>query len=215
MWHPAHGILDIRAIKRTGHDGLLLRLFINYRHHVCIAIVTLMLDEAHKHARREIRAESPGRVPVANDVAEIGQVCEHAVAPHVLRRNIDLVAINTHVYAAEKLQIEACGCDDDVGIDLVSTAQLYAIRVNGLDCVRHNMCSARVEGLEVVAVWTQTHALLPGVVAGFEVWVDGEVGRELGDSFLDEERGGHGWEPNAELVEKHWYEEEHEACTVC
>lgn len=126
-------------------------------------------------------------------------------------RDVYLLAVDAHVDTAEETHVEARGSNNDISVEFVSAVEFDAVGNNALDGVGDDVCFSAAEGFEVVAVGTEAHALLPRVVAGFEVRVNGEIGGQLLSGFLDEEVGCEGREPDAEFVEEDGDEGEHEA----
>lgn len=122
-----------------------------------------------------------------------------------------MFAVDGCLHAAEEVEVETCGGDDDVCVEACAVVELDAGGGDGLDGVGYDVGFAGAEGFEIVAVRAETHALLPGPVARLEVWVDGEVGWELAGCLFDDEISSGGWEPHAEFVEEDGDEREHEA----
>ena len=74
---------------------------------------------------------------------------------------------------AERLQLQAGGGDDDVGVDALTGPQHDAGRVDVVDVVGHDLRAAVADRRVEVVVEDQAQPLVPRVIAGLEVDVDG------------------------------------------
>ena len=74
--------------------------------------------------------------------------------------------------AAEGLQLQAGGGDDDVGVEVLPGLQRDAGGVEVVDVVGDHLDAAVADRREQVAVGVQADALIPRVVARLEVHVD-------------------------------------------
>ena len=92
----------------------------------------------------------------------------------------DLLAVEADRRAPERLQLQAGGGDDDVGVEVLSRIQRDAGGVDVVDVVGHQFDAAGADRREQVAVGDQAHALVPRVVARLEVHVDGIADGKIG-----------------------------------
>jgi hypothetical protein len=91
-------------------------------------------------------------VPVAHDVAKIGDRGEHREPPEVLGGQIDGFAVDRDVHGTEELHAEASSSNDDVGVYLLTRIQLNAIIDDAFDGACHDGGATALEAFEVVAV---------------------------------------------------------------
>ena len=113
---------------------------------------------------------------------------------------LDLRAVDAQLHTAERLQLQAGGGDDDVGIDALTRTQHDAGPVEMVDVVGHHIRTTIADGRVQIVVENQAQPLVPRVVAGLEVDVDrisfgqgtfraasddplAEAGRLLGDDI--------------------------------
>jgi hypothetical protein len=165
-------------------------------------VLVHVLDDTSKQARGVVRAEGPRRIPVADNLAEVGHVGEHGEVPEVFLLRRDFGAVDGQVDPAEEAHVEARCRDDDVGVELGAAREDDAVGDDLADCVCDDGGAAAVEALEVVVVWAQAEALLPGVVGWLEVRVQGEVGGELLLGFFADKSRGALREVDAKVVEQ-------------
>lgn len=210
--HLAQTAPDIGTAERADALRILLFLFRDGGNRSRVAVLVHVLDDAREEARGHVGAERPRGVPVADNLAHVGHVGQHGEAPHVLFGDIDGLAVDGEVNAAQEAQVQPRGGDDDVGVKLLAGVEEDAIADDALDGVGDNAGTPAVETLEEVAVRAQAQTLLPRVVPGLEVWVDGEVRGQLFLGGAADERGRAVGEVDAEVVEEDGYERELEAC---
>ena len=109
-----------------------------------------MPEEAAQVARGDVGLERPGRVGVAEDPGEIGNVLEQdSLVEHALAESLCL-AIDDELHPSEDLQIQPGRGDDDVGFKVLARFQQDAGLAKGFDRVGFERGLTRAQCLEQV-----------------------------------------------------------------
>ena len=93
----------------------------------------------------------------------------------MVRAEVDRLAVDLELQAAERQHLQPGRGDHDVGLELAARREPDAGLGERLDRVGDDLRAAVGERLEQVAVGHQAEPLLPGVVVGREVLVDREA----------------------------------------
>ena len=105
--------------------------------------------------------------------------------------HVHLDAVHGHRHAAECLKVQA-GCGhDDVGLEFAPGFELDAAFGEGVDPVGDHRGVPVADGLEQVAIGNDAQPLIPRVVGGLEVLIDGiTLGQLPGIEVADHLLGG-------------------------
>jgi hypothetical protein len=134
--------------------------------------------------------QRPGGVRVPDGHREVRDAADHAAAVDDRLRVVDLLAVDRQDHAAEQLQVEAGGGDDDVGRQVLAARELQARLGERVDAVGDHLRRPVAEGAEQVAVRDDAEPLLPRVVGRAEVLVDREaLGQRVDVQPADEAAG--------------------------
>ncbi len=120
----------------------------------------------------DVGAQRPGCLRVAHTPEQVGHVVEHVRLVDEAVAGIDLDAVQADRGAAERLQLQAGGGDDDVGIEVLTGFECDTGGVEMVDVVGDHVGAAVGDRGVQVGVGDQAHPLVPRVVPGFEVGVD-------------------------------------------
>ena len=152
-----------------------------------------MLDEAADVACGDVGLQRPRGVGVADDPGQVRNVLQQrALVGHELAEAARL-AVDTHLDAAEDLELQAGGGDDDIGLQLLAGFEPDATLGESVDLVGDDRGLAGADGLEQVAVRHRAEALVPGFVARREVTHVGVLAELL--FHTREQQGAHALGP--------------------
>ena len=106
------------------------------RHALPVVVAIHVVDQPADIFAGEIAFQRPGRVGVAEGRREIGHVgIHHALVVAACSQKSIVAAVDAHLHAAQHLQHEAGGGDDDVGLKLAAVLQTDAAFGESIDLV--------------------------------------------------------------------------------
>ena len=142
---------------------------------------------AHQVAE-QVDPQRPARAEIAEHPHQVGQAGEHRAAPGQALRRIDRHPVDLQRDAAQGLQLEPGGRDDDVCADRRARFHLHAVIDECLDLVGDHRDPAAADRREEIAVGDERDALSPGQVARREMLADhrlrSDVGQHAREQFL-------------------------------
>ena len=111
-----------------------------------------MIEQPAHVLRGQIRLERPWGVDVAEHVTEVRYILEqHALVGHATAGLLRL-AIDAQLHAAEHLQLQTGGGDDDVGLQLAAGLQLDARLGEVIDMIGDDGGIAFADRREQIAI---------------------------------------------------------------
>ncbi len=180
---PLHRSLDVGAVQiQKAHlfHPCLLR-FVHLGHHARHAFVSSVLDDSHIQPCSRVCSQCPGRVGVAEDEGEVGNVLQHCAFPDEFVGDRDGRVVDAQFGVAAKLDFQAGGGDDDVGVQVSAVAEFDACFCDGVDLTGDHVAFPRSQGFEEVSARRDAHSLLPGKIGRDEIGVHLQV---WGEFFL-------------------------------
>ena len=184
LGHRFRSLDHVRRREVQRRHGLHVRALLQPRHRGSDASFLHRVQQPGHEDRGRVHAERPGDVCVSEARRHVGHVLQHDAFPEVLFPHGLRDVVHGDLRAAADLELQARGCDDDVGVDVLARGKLDAGRRHGGDGVGDHRGFAGAHGFEEVSVRAETQALLPRVVAGFEMGVVRYVFRQLFDGDL-------------------------------
>ena len=121
---------------------------------------------------RHVGPQRPRGVGVAHTPEQVWHVFEHVGFVDEAVAGIDFYAVQADRGPAERLQLQAGGRHDDVGIEVSTGFECDTGGVEMVDVVSDHIGAAIADGAVQVSVGDQAHPLVPRVVPRLEVGVD-------------------------------------------
>ena len=153
-----------------------------------IAVSGHVRQQLCRCTRGDVGAQRPRRIRVAHAPEQVGHVFEHVRLVDETLGGIDLFAVHADRGPAQRLQLQARGGDDDVGVEMPAGLERDTGGVEMVDVVGDHVGAAGADGVVEVGVGDQAHPLIPGVVARLEVDVDGVPGGQAADRLAPQQR---------------------------
>ncbi len=142
--------------------------------------------------------QRPRRVGIAHTPCQVGHVLQQVRLVDEPILWLDLVAVEADGGAAECLQLQTGGGDDDVGVEVLSGLQRDARRVDMIDVAGDDLSAAVADRGEQVGVGVQAYPLVPRVIARMEVDIDRVAGGQVGDCLAADHPLGDRWQLSAQ-----------------
>ena len=166
---PVFGTLDVTGIQRAQNGVVAQAVFGVSRHHHLITLAVHMVDQTAQVFTGNIGLEGPGDVGVPEDHGGVGHAFHHHVLVDHLFLQHHALAIHGGPDAAQHLDIQAGGRNDDIRFQLLAGFQANARVGEAFNMVGFDRGSTRLDGIKQVAVFHHAQALIPGVVVGGKV----------------------------------------------
>jgi hypothetical protein len=131
-----------------------------------------VVDQAADIFAGQIAFQRPGRIGVAERRREIGHVGIHHALVVQRLGEFDRAAVDADLHAAEHLQNEPGGGDDDVGLNSLPSFSLMPLLVKLSISLVTTEARFFLDRPEQVAIGHQAEPLIPGIVARREMRSD-------------------------------------------